>query len=212
MEAHALDFSHQEEEETKTTTTTTFKPGRPRSEASRRAILDATRRLLTHMSLSDLSIEAIARKAKVGKTTIYRWWPNKSAVAMEAFTTQSSVQNIIPTTATASEAVVKQLENLIRLLRGQNGRIIAGIIAEGQSDPEVADMLYQNFLKERVTMLHSKVEEGKASGEFKAELDTEIAIDLLLGPLFLRVLSGEDAIDSHFAEKYPQNVLLAIQG
>lgn len=214
MEAHAFDYSSEEKEEEKDKDKDkdkTFKPGRPRSEASRKAILDATRRLLTHMSLSDLSIEAIAKKAKVGKTTIYRWWPNKAAVAMEAFMAQPGLQNIIPTTATASEAIAKQLENLIRQLRGQNGRIVAGIIAEGQADPEVADMLYQNFLKERITMLHNKIEEGKKTGEFKAALDTDIAIDMLLGPLFLRVLSGEDAIDNRFAEKYPQNALLAVQ-
>jgi AcrR family transcriptional regulator len=209
MESLAANYSNgnnsEEKEEQK------FKPGRPRSEASRKAIIDATRRLLTHVALSDLSIEAIAKKAKVGKTTIYRWWPNKAAVAMEAFTEQPGLQNIIPTNASASESIVKQLENLIRQLRGQNGRIIAGIIAEGQSNSEISDMLYNNFLKDRVEMLYKKVEEGKATGEFKTSIDSEIAVDLLLGPLFLRVLSGEDAIDNNFAEKYPQNALLAIK-
>ena len=129
---------------------------------------------------------------------------------MEAFMEQPGLQNIVPTTATASESIVKQIENLIRQLRGQNGRIIAGIIAEGQSNAETSNMLYENFLKERIENLYSKIEEGKAAGEFKAAMDSDIAVDLLLGPLFLRVLSGEDAIDNNFAEKYPQNALLAI--
>jgi len=64
-------------------TENTKKAGRPRSKESRKAILNATKRLLTHMPLSELSIEAIAKKAGVGKTTIYRWWPNKAAIAME---------------------------------------------------------------------------------------------------------------------------------
>ena len=62
-------------------------------------------------------VEAIAKKAGVGKTTIYRWWPNKSAIAMEAFLEQPGVQNIIPTTTTASESIKRQLESLIRQLR-----------------------------------------------------------------------------------------------
>src|SRR5690348_7206147 len=99
--------------------------GRPRSEPSRKAILDATRKLLTREPLPKLSIEAIAKKAGVGKTTIYRWWPNKAAVAMEAFLEQPGIQIIVPTTATASEGIARQLESLVRQLRGQNGRIIA---------------------------------------------------------------------------------------
>lgn len=188
-----------------------FQAGRPRSEKSRKAILDATRRLLTHMPLSELSIEAIAKKAKVGKTTIYRWWPNKASVVMEAFLEQPGVQNIVPTTANASDAIVRQLESLIRQLRGQNGRIIAGIIAESQSSGDVLDLLYDKFLKERITPLYEAVEEGKKNGEFNKDVNTEIALDMLVGPLFMRVLSGEHGIDDHFASNFPKQALNALK-
>ena len=68
-----------------------FRKGRPRSEKSRAAILKATNSLLLHMSVQELSIEAIAKRAKVGKTTIYRWWPNKTAVVMDALASQPGV-------------------------------------------------------------------------------------------------------------------------
>ena len=207
MSLTAEKFSEQEEEQTNERV---FQPGRPRSEKSRKAILDATRRLLTHMPLSELSIEAIAKKAKVGKTTIYRWWPNKASVAMEAFLEQPGVQNIVPTTATAEDAIRKQLESLIRQLRGQNGRIIAGIIAESQSSNEVLDLLYEKFLKERVTPLYEKVEEGIKNGEFRSDIDVEIALDILVGPLFMRVLSGEHGMDNNFAENYPTQAVNAL--
>ena len=185
--------------------------GRPRSEHARKAILDATRKLLTRTSLAQLSIEAIAKKAGVGKTTIYRWWPNKATVAMEAFLEQPGIQNIVPTTATASEAVTRQLDSLIRQLRGQNGRIIAGIIAESQADATVLDLLYEKFLKERVEVLYALIERGQQSGEFNVNMDSDIAIDMLLGPLFLRVLSGEHGIDNNFAENYPTQALFALK-
>lgn len=207
MSLTAEKFSEQEEDQTNERV---FQPGRPRSEKSRKAILDATRRLLTHMPLSELSIEAIAKKAKVGKTTIYRWWPNKASVAMEAFLEQPGVQNIVPTTATAQDAIKKQLESLIRQLRGQNGRIIAGIIAESQSSNEVLDLLYEKFLKERVTPLYEKVEEGINNGEFRSDIDIEIALDILVGPLFMRVLSGEHGMDNNFAENYPTQAVNAL--
>lgn len=185
--------------------------GRPRSEHSRKAILDATRKLLTRTPMAELSIESIAKRAGVGKTTIYRWWPNKAAVAMEAFLEQPGMKNIVPTSASAGEAVVRQMESLIRQLRGQNGRIIAGIIAESQSDESVLELLYEKFLKERVELLARHFETGKKNGEFKAALQTDIALDIILGPLFLRVLSGEHGIDNNFAENYPRQVLLALQ-
>lgn len=187
------------------------RPGRPRSSKARRSILEATRRLLTHMPMNDLSIEAIAKKAKVGKTTIYRWWPGKASVAMDAFIEQPGIQNIIPTTSSSEEAVLRQIENIIRQLRGQNGRIMAGIIAESQSDPAVLDLLYDRFLKERVEFLWEKIETGKKEGIFNAEIDTEIAIDLILGPVFLRVLSGEHGLDAKFAENFPAQAIKAIK-
>ncbi|PJB71970.1 MAG: TetR family transcriptional regulator [Alphaproteobacteria bacterium CG_4_9_14_3_um_filter_47_13] len=188
-----------------------FQAGRPRSEKSRKAILDATRKLLTHMPLSELSIEAIAKKAKVGKTTIYRWWPSKAAVAMDAFLEQPGVQNIVATTSSASEAVQRQLESLIRQLRGQNGRIIAGIIAESQGNPTVLDLLYDKFLKDRVSPIYDKIDEGQKNGEFKTGLNTGIALDMLVGPLFLRVLSGDHGIDNEFAENYPTQALFVLK-
>jgi AcrR family transcriptional regulator len=188
-----------------------FKPGRPRSEKSRKSILDATRRLLTHTPLGELSIEAIAKKAKVGKTTIYRWWPNKASIAMEAFTEQPGIQHIVPSNTDPAESITKMLENLVRQLRGQNGRIISGIIAESQANEEVLDLLYQKFLKERVETLFEKIETGKQNGQFKKDIDTDIAIDMMLGPLFLRILSGEHGIDNSFAERYPVQAVNALK-
>lgn len=205
----ALDDNETENQNSSENSST--KPGRPRSKTSRKSILNATRRLLTHMPLSELSIEAIAKKAGVGKTTIYRWWPNKAAVAMEAFLEQPGVQNIIPTTATAEQTISKQLESLIRQLRGQNGRIIAGIIAESQSSNDVLDLLYESFLKERVEPLTDNIAEGIKNNEFRSDLDPAIALDMLLGPLFMRVLSGEHGIDEHFANNFPSQALLALK-
>lgn len=188
-----------------------FRPGRPRSDSARKKILDATRKLLTTTPMRDLSIEAVAKKAKVGKTTIYRWWANKGALVMEAFLEQPGVKNVLPSAATPEDAIRNQLEAMIRQLRGQNGRVLAGIIAESQADTSVLELLYNSFLKERVEPLYDRIEEGKADGTFKADLDTDIAIDVLLGPLFLRVLSGEHGIDNSFAERYPTQALVALR-
>ena len=183
------------------------RPGRPRSDKSREAILDATRKMLMHTPLRDISIEAVAKRAGVGKTTIYRWWPHKASLVMEAFMAQPGLQNILPTTPSADEALKVQLEKLIRQLRGQNGRIVANIIAEAQAEPEALRLLNENFLDERVNNLRNHLQSGKAEGLFNPQLDTEMAIDQLLGPVFYRLMTNPESLDDRFTGHYPEQVV-----
>lgn len=172
------------------------KAGRPRSESSKRAILEATRRLLTHTSVQKLSIEAIAKKASVGKTTIYRWWPNKTAVIVDAVFSQPSFHNILPTPNSASDGIRAQIEKLGRQLSGKNGRIVAEILGESQAEPDALRIFIETFLQDRYNSLNALLEAGKNNGEFAVDLDTETAIDVILGPIFFRLISGQEIDDT----------------
>lgn len=177
-----------------------FKAGRPRSEESRRAILDATRRLLTHIPIAKISIEAIAKKAGVGKTTIYRWWPNKQSVVMEAVFSQPGFQNMIPQASNPMEGIRSQIEKLVRQLNGKNGRVVAEIVGECQGDIETLKALVKNFFQDRYNVLAYYLQRGKADGVFRADIDLEVAIDLILGPVIFRLMSGQN-VDDAFAKK-----------
>ncbi len=187
-----------------------FKAGRPRSESSRRAILESTRRLLTHVSVQKLSIEAIARKAGVGKTTIYRWWPNKSAVVMEAIFSQPAFNNIMQTPRNADEGVRAQIDKLCRQLSAKNGRTVAEIIGEAQSEPEALKIFINSFLQERYNTLSSYIEGGKQTGEFAQDIDTDSAIDVILGPIFFRLISGQE-LDDGFISDMTEMLLKALR-
>lgn len=178
-------------------------PGRPRSESSRTAILDATRRLMIHTSVRDLSIEAIAKKAEVGKTTIYRWWPNKVAVVIEAFAEQLDMHMLIAGNESARDNLVRQVERLVRQLRGKNGRIIADLLAEAQSDSKVLEQFNQFYMQARRDAIGQVIVQGQRQGEFNANIPAEIAVDMVLGPIVLRLMSGEEALDEDFASVYP---------
>jgi len=186
-----------------------FKAGRPRSEESRRAILDATRRLLTHMSVGKISIEAIAKKAGVGKTTIYRWWPNKQAVVMEAVFNQPGFQNFMPQASVPFDGIKGQIEKLVRQLNGKNGRIVAEIIGECQGDVEILKALVANFFQDRYNTLAYYIQQGKADGSFKDSIDLEVGIDLILGPVIFRLMSGQN-LDETFGRKVTEMVRSAI--
>lgn len=184
--------------------------GRPRSEASRTAILDATRRLMTHTGVRDLSIEAIAKRAGVGKTTIYRWWPNKVAVVIEAFAEQLDMHLLSAGNETPSENLVRQLERLMRQLRGRNGKIIADLLAEAQSDAKVLEQFNHFYLQSRRIAFGNTILAGQKSGAFSDTLNTEMAIDMILGPIFLRLMRQPDGLDEAFSAAYPAMAIHAL--
>lgn len=175
--------------------------GRPRSAASEQAILAAAWRLLQQGHVKDVSIEAIARKAGVGKTTIYRWWPSKAAVIVDAFLAKFTPKGAFPETASASEAIAQQMAVVVDVFRGESGRIVAEIIAEGQSDPVALESFCDRFLQPRRQAAQTVIERGIQSGEFAPDLDLDVVIDILYGPIYYRLLVKHQPLDDAFAQK-----------
>lgn len=184
--------------------------GRPRSKKSRAAIIKATNALLLHMSVQELSIEAIAKKAKVGKTTIYRWWPNKTAVVMEALISQPGLQSPLPTPRNNAEAVTMQLEKLIRLLDSKNGETISQLFSEAQADQKAHEIFARSFLTPLLDAIEFSVEEGQKAGEFRKSLDTKLAVDILCGPIFFRLMAHPDHMNEDFRAAYPKEAVRLI--
>lgn len=182
-------------------------PGRARSDASRTAILNSTLKLLESQSLQQISIEAIAREAGVGKGTIYRWWPSKAAVVIEAFL----VNHISRVSATKGmgprEAVIHILRLLIKEYAGREGRIVAQIIAEGQSDPDVLREFRERFWYGRRAMALELVNEARRLGEFRDDIPADCQLDLLFSPIYFRLLSGQAPLDQEFADAHCNAVM-----
>lgn len=186
------------------------KKGRPRSEKSRKAILKATNALLLHTSVQELSIEAIAKKAKVGKTTIYRWWPNKASVVMDALMSQPGLQKPLPTPSNNAEAIRMQLDKLIHLLDSKNGQIIAQLFSEAQADEKSQEIFTNNFLGPLIDAFEYSVEQGQEDGEFTKKLTPHMIVDMLCGPVFFRLMSHGQDLDDDFRENFPQDIVRMI--
>lgn len=199
-------FEEEEEEEQEEKV---FRKGRPRSQKSRAAILKATNALLLHTSVQELSIEAIAKRAKVGKTTIYRWWPNKTAVVMEALSTQPAMNAPMPTARNNHEALVMQLEKLIRLLHSKNGQTIAQLFSEAQGNEKSQEIFENSFLSPLMDAITFSVAEGCKNGEFRP-IDTKMALDLLCGPIFFRLMAHPQEFNEDFEKTFPRGVVRLI--
>jgi AcrR family transcriptional regulator len=187
-----------------------YRKGRPRSEKSRAAILKATNQLLQHTSVQELSIEAIAKRAKVGKTTIYRWWPNKTAVVMEALSSQPALQEPLAPAPNNTVALELQLEKLIRLLHSKNGQTIAQLFSEAQGNEKSQEIFENSFLSPLLDAIEFSIEEGKKGGEFNPRLPTKLAIDMLCGPIFFRLMAHPADFDVDFERVFPKQVVRLI--
>jgi len=189
---------------------TARKPGRPRSEEARQALLDATARLMEEMPIRKITIGGIAKEAGVGKPTIYRWWNSKCAIVMDAFLATAAPQIPFPKSGSAVDALTLQVKRVIKLLRCRSGRIVAEMVGEGQSDPHILEEFRDRFFSRLLAPARAVIEQGKGSGEFDEGLDTDLALDLIYGPIYYRLLVGHQPLDDRFAKALPIRVIAAL--
>lgn len=175
--------------------------GRPRSEKSMQAILDATNKMLLIHSVRDISIESVAKKAGVGKTTIYRWWPNKVALILDAISGPMSALPASVSGASPKDLLTKQIERFSRLCRGRGGKIIAEVYAESQGKSDTQALFFEKFMVQHEEILASILEQGKASGDFRASLDTTLAVDMIYGAFFYQLMSNPEPLNQDFTDK-----------
>jgi len=185
-------------------------PGRKRSDAARRAILDATFRLLEQEGFDRLSIEGVASLAGVGKTTIYRWWPGKGVLAVEAFLDAVAPAIAFPSTASARADLLSQMRLLAEIYRGPTGRFVREMIGAGQSDPDMREAFIEGFLAPRREAAREVFRRGQANGEFRPGLDPDVAIDSVYGAIYYRLLVSSGSIDDGFVEELGKTALNGI--
>ena len=176
-------------------------PGRPRDPSRDRVIMEATLELLAEGGYSKLSMEAVAHRAGVGKTTIYRRWPTKTALVVDALEQLSSA-NAVPTEGSVRERLTALVAEMLRHLRaGRGARIMAALVGEIPRDPEVAEDVRAVLLRKRQGTAFRLLQEGVANGELRPDLDVELAADLLMGPVILRRLLTGGPLEPELAAR-----------
>jgi AcrR family transcriptional regulator len=176
-------------------------PGRPRSEESRQSILRSTLKLLKQQGgFPELSIEAIAADANVGKTTVYRWWPTKAALVADAFSASADEELRFPNTGSVQSDMSLQMRRLIRIFRSRRGKVVAALLAGGQSDPELIEAFRDRFLWPRRKQAYQTLQRGIDRGELPADINLDLVLDSLYGPIYMRFLIRHDKLDESFAD------------
>lgn len=180
--------------------------GRPRSEATRKAILAATLQLLRDESIQAITIEAIARQAGVSKATIYRWWQSKASVVIDAFIEHHVVKTPLRHDIHPAEAMLAHWRLFAEQYSGWAGRIVAQILAEGQSDPDVQREFRERFYYGRRAVIREVVEKLRKEVPAVTRIDPEMLMDMFYSPVYMRLLWGYGPIDDKFISEYPISV------
>lgn len=171
------------------------KRGRPRSEQAHAAVLESTYRLLCSEGYGRLTIESIAKDAKVGKPTIYKWWPAKAALALEAFLAHAKKAVPIPDTGAIATDLELYLGALSRrLCTTPDGDILASLFNEARQDKEFSRSFSEQFLDIRRNHLRQMLKQGQLRGEIRSNLNLDLALNLIYGPLWFWILLQKEPV------------------
>lgn len=151
--------------------------GSVRNPAAEDAILDAAAELLAEGGYAAFSIEAVARRAKAGKPTIYRWWPSKAHLLLDVY---ARLKERMPETDTGTLEgdILGFLTNLTTFWQGPSGSVFRSLVAEAQTDPVAAEAL-ATYSDGRVIHTAALIERARARGELRDDVDSNAASDML---------------------------------
>jgi AcrR family transcriptional regulator len=174
--------------------------GRPRSERAQQAILSAAAELLLERGLAAVSMDAVAERAGVSKATIYRWWPSKETLALDALYQEWTDTGPEPadTGSLRDDLLALLLPWVSRVANRPYGRVIGALITEAQSDPAFGEVYRERFVEPRREQVRVILRRAAARQEVAPGTDMEAAIDVLYGPLYHRLLHGHAPLNTEF--------------
>ena len=159
----------------------------------------------------ELTMEALAKRANVGKPTLYKWWPSKAALMMAMFHERLDQPLEVPVTVTAEEAIRARMRRLIKLVNGLFGKVVSDLIAEGQSDPDILREFYERQIGLRRASAIADIERGKSTGEFSADTNAELLVESIFAPVYYRLLLRFAPLTEKYGNDLIDQVLLGVR-
>jgi AcrR family transcriptional regulator len=174
--------------------------GRPREARADRAIATAALELMAEQGVRDLRVEDVAARARVGKATIYRRYRSKEELVTAVVASLVS-EIVVPDTGATRADLLSLMRDAVMLYTGPVAPgLMPSLIEAMRRSPGLALAVRQGFLAGRRAALRTVLERGTARGDLRPDLDYELALDVLGGPLFYRLLITGGLIDEQLAE------------
>ena len=186
--------------------------GRPRSETARQAILDAAIELLLARGLRTVSMDEVAEHAGVSKATIYRWWPTKETLALDAlFHEWDTAPPSLPDTGSLRGDLLALVRPWIRRARKRPyARVVAALVEETHTDPEFAKLYHERFVNPRRDPARALLRRAIERDQIPHDTKLEVTLDLLYGALFHRLLHAHAPLSDRFVEDVVDATLAAL--
>ncbi len=163
----------------------TSKGGRPRSLQAQQDILAATLSSLATEGFEAMSVDAIAAKAGVGKQTIYRWWPSKEALVIDAIKSLQQTHNPVIETGSLRKDFLVMATNTFQTWSKPDARgLILNLLAMMTTYPHIYQAFYEQVIAPRLGQLAQLIRRAQARGEVRQDLDADEIIGLLGGPFW----------------------------
>jgi len=181
-----------------------------RAERSRQVILDATRELLAEGgSVRSLTVEAVAARSGVAKTTIYRRWRDKWQLALDAVMIDMLPRFADPVdVGDTREELITFLDSVVEAFAlGPVGPAMQGLVSEVATDPELSRIYREQVVEPRRHQLAPVIERGVARGDLRPGIDVRLMHELLLGPVFYRLLLSGPPLDRELSTRLVDAVL-----
>ncbi len=175
--------------------------GRKRDENAQKRVLDSTFELVGSGTPGKVSINEIAAAADVAKQTIYRWWPSRTAVILDALVVGTMKATPFPETNDIKADFEAHLRTVIRLFNSPTGQIVREMLAEAQTDATIGDEFRTRFWQPRRDLSRARLERGVELGLIRNDIDYEIVLDAIYGPLWTRLTIGHLPLTSAHATK-----------
>lgn len=186
--------------------------GRLRSEDAHHSVLEATAALLVENGYGALTIEGVAKRANVAKSTVYRWWKSKPALVMDAYAHETATRVPEPDTGTLTGDLTAFVTDLYRIGGDPvRTKALTGLMAEAQLDPAFADP-FRAWVATRREIVATLLTRAITREELPATTDLDHATDLVFGPFWYRLLIAHAPLDPTDAEAHVATLLDGLRG
>ncbi|MFD0023585.1 TetR/AcrR family transcriptional regulator [Streptomyces sp. NPDC058382] len=184
-----------------------------RSESSRRATLEAALALCTEKGYGRVTVEAIAARAGVSKKTIYRWWPSKSAVLLEAFTEALVQATPFTDTGDIAKDLWTHVTGAVNVLSVPPfGPAYAGILSEVHHDDQLAETVRTQLIEPRFEAAVNRLRSAQTQGQIPPGADLRLAVEMLYGPVYYRHVLRKPMQDAEAVATLVEHVLRSLGG
>lgn len=186
--------------------------GRRPAEEVRADVLRAAGELLLSEGSADLTFERVSRLAGVSKTTLYKWWPSKGALALDGYFHAVEQTLAFPDTGDIRADLTSQLRAFAKVMTDTpGGRVLAELIGQSQTDPELAAAYRRLYSGQRRRLAGDRLRKAQAAGQIRPEVDVQVIVDQLWGAVYHRLLIPDEPVTDEFVVALVTNLMIGIQ-